>query len=139
MQAITLAGHAPAAIDLNQPGSYLNWNFFTISVANLVLIAVMVAIFGAALLLPFPRARGGEGPPTAVEPEPAPGADAAPGDELVWTARLRRRALTSLPPAAARSTPTCSPSASSTAPTSPSRCCSSRTATTTTTWRPPST
>ena len=43
-----LAGHAPAAIDLNQPGSYLNWNVFTISVANLVLIAVMVVIFGAA-------------------------------------------------------------------------------------------
>jgi hypothetical protein len=27
-------------------------------VANLVLIAVMVAIFGAALLLPFPQGRG---------------------------------------------------------------------------------
>jgi hypothetical protein len=54
MQAVALAGQASAAIDLNQPGSYLNWNFFTISVANLVLIAVMVAIFGAALLLPFP-------------------------------------------------------------------------------------
>src|SRR5690242_2926108 len=98
MQAVALAGHAPVAIDLNQPGSYLNWNFFTISVANLVLIAVMVAIFGAALLLPFPRAHGGEGPATAVEPEPAPGADAAPGDERMWTARFRRRALTALPP-----------------------------------------
>ncbi len=54
MGTLALAGHAPVAIDLNQPGSYLNWNIFTISVANLVLIAVMVAIFGAALLLPFP-------------------------------------------------------------------------------------
>ena len=54
MSTIALAGHAPAAINLNQPGTYLNWNIFTISVANLVLIAVMVAIFGAALLLPFP-------------------------------------------------------------------------------------
>src|SRR5215469_12863393 len=98
MQSFTHAGHGILAIDLNSPGSYLNWNFFTISVANLVLIAVMVAIFGAALLLPFPRARGGEGPATAVEPEPAPGADAAPGDERMWTARFRRRALTSLPP-----------------------------------------
>ena len=61
MSTIALAGHAPAAINLNQPGSYLNWNVFTISVANLVLIAVMVAIFGAALLLPFPgRYRRGE-------------------------------------------------------------------------------
>ena len=54
MSTFALAGHAPAAIDLNQPGSYVTWNVFTISVANLVLIAVMVAIFGAALLLPFP-------------------------------------------------------------------------------------
>ena len=61
MRTIALAGHASVAIDLNQPGSYLNWNIFTISVANLVLIAVMVAIFGAALLLPFPgRHRHGE-------------------------------------------------------------------------------
>ena len=58
MEPLALAGHAPAAIDLNQPGSYLTWNVFTVSVANLVLIAVMVAIFGAALLLPFPRGRG---------------------------------------------------------------------------------
>ena len=57
MSTIALAGNAPAAIDLNQPGTYLNWNIFTISVANLVLIAVMVAIFGAALLLPFPGRR----------------------------------------------------------------------------------
>ena len=58
METLALAGHAPAALDLNQPGTYLNWNIFTISVANLVLIAVMVVIFGVALLLPFPRARG---------------------------------------------------------------------------------
>jgi hypothetical protein len=51
------------ALNLNSPGSYLHWNVFTVSVANLVLIAVMVVIFGAALLLPFPsrRARGGAG------------------------------------------------------------------------------
>ena len=45
----------PLAIDMNQPGSFLHWSIFTVSVANLVLIAVMVVIFGAALLLPFPR------------------------------------------------------------------------------------
>src|SRR5690242_5065542 len=94
MQAVALAGHAPTAIDLNQPGSYLNWNVFTISVANLVLIAVMVAIFGAALLLPFPRGRGED----VAVPDPAPDAGIAPGDERMWTARARRRALTSLPP-----------------------------------------
>src|SRR5436305_8920353 len=94
MKTLALAGHVPVAIDLNQPGSYLNWNVFTISVANLVLIAVMVAIFGAALLLPFPRGRGED---TAV-PDPAPDAGTAPGDERMWTARARRRVLTSLPP-----------------------------------------
>ena len=94
METLVLAGHAPAAIDLNHPGSYLTWNVFTISVANLVLIAVMVAIFGAALLLPFPRARGGD----AAVPDPAPDPGIAPGDERMWTARARRRALTSLPP-----------------------------------------
>ena len=94
METLVLAGHAPAALDLNQPGTYLNWNLFTISVANLVLIAVMVVIFGVALLLPFPRARGGDG----AVPDPAPDAGIAPGDERMWTARARRRALTSLPP-----------------------------------------
>ena len=94
METLVLAGHAPAAIDLNQPGTYLNWNVFTISVANLVLIAVMVVIFGVALLLPFPRARGED---TAV-PDPVADPGIAPGDERMWTARARRSALTSLPP-----------------------------------------
>jgi hypothetical protein len=91
---LALAGHAPAAIDLNQPGTYLNWNVFTISVANLVLIAVMVVIFGVALLLPFPRGRGED----AAVPDPVADPGIAPGDERMWTARARRSALTSLPP-----------------------------------------
>ncbi len=102
MSSIALAGHAPAAIDLNQPGSYLNWNIFTISVANLVLIAVMVAIFGAALLLPFPgrHSRHGGSLQEAAEPDEPAGAafEAAEGDERMWTARVRRRAVTTLPP-----------------------------------------
>jgi hypothetical protein len=89
-----------AAVNLDQPGRYLHWSIFTVSVANLVLIAVMVVIFGIALLLPFPaghteleRVDGGR--PGAV-------AQAAAGDEeppsRMWTARLRRRALALLPP-----------------------------------------
>jgi cytochrome b/b6/petB-like protein len=94
-----MAGHAPVAIDLNQPGSYLHWNVFTISVANLVLIAVMVAIFGAALLLPFPgRYRHGSQAQEVTEPDEPAAYQAAAGDERMWTARVRRRALTSLPP-----------------------------------------
>jgi hypothetical protein len=44
------------AIEVNQPGSFVRWSIFGISVANLVLIAVMVVMFGVALL-PFPRGR----------------------------------------------------------------------------------
>ena len=99
MVPIALAGHAPVAINMNQPGSFLNWNIFTISVANLVLIAVMVAIFGAALLLPFPgRHRRLEPAQDVTEPDEPAAYQAAPGDERMWTARVRRRAMTSLPP-----------------------------------------
>jgi Cytochrome b(N-terminal)/b6/petB len=99
LNTIAVAGHAPLAIDLNQPGTYLNWNIFTVSVANLVLIAVMVVIFGVALLLPFPGARRGDirdgEPPPADDTPPYP---AAEGDERMWTARARRRAMIALPP-----------------------------------------
>jgi hypothetical protein len=94
-----LAGHAPLAINLNQPGSYLSWNIFTISVANLVLIAVMVGIFGAALLLPFPgRHRPNLPPEEVAEPEETPGYEAEQGDERMWTARARRWAIRVFPP-----------------------------------------
>ncbi|TAM90344.1 MAG: cytochrome B6 [Jatrophihabitans sp.] len=96
---------APSALDLNSPGTYLHWSIFEISVANLVLIAVMVVIFAAALLLPFPKGRvfpadesgpaGGE--PTAT-PDPAAGAVGDPEDARMWTARVRRGALRVLPP-----------------------------------------
>ncbi|HLK01519.1 MAG TPA: cytochrome b N-terminal domain-containing protein, partial [Streptosporangiaceae bacterium] len=86
---------AAGPVDLNHPGTYLHWNVFTISVANLVLIAVMVAIFGAALLLPFPRGR--QFPPTAEPDSPLdPGIE--PGDERMWTARVRGAALRVLSP-----------------------------------------
>jgi Cytochrome b(N-terminal)/b6/petB len=99
LTAVALAGQVPAAIDLNQPGSYLNWNIFTISVANLVLIGVMVVIFGAALLLPFPgRHRPNLPPEEVTEPEQIPGYNAEPGDERMWTARARRWALGVFPP-----------------------------------------
>ena len=45
------------AITMNQPATFVHWSIFDVTVANLVLVAVMVAIFGAALLLPFPKGR----------------------------------------------------------------------------------
>ncbi len=44
-------------INLNHPGRYVHWGVIQISVANLVLILLMVAIFAAAILLPFPGRR----------------------------------------------------------------------------------
>jgi hypothetical protein len=87
-------------MDLNSPGSYLTWSIFTISEANLVLIAVMVAIFGLALLLPFPG-RKTRGESSAVVEDGQSEVIIPPGDPAdarMWTARARRRALTLLPP-----------------------------------------
>ena len=99
MKTLALAGHVPVAVGLNQPGTYLQWNVFTISVANLVLIAVMVVIFGAALLLPFPAGRRHDAEPAdAADPAVETAFAAAPGDERMWTARVRRRAMVALPP-----------------------------------------
>ena len=80
--ALMAAPHA-AAIDLSQPGTYLHWSIFEISVANLIVIAVMVVIFGAALLLPFPH-RNRTLAPAA---EPAAGSEPASGCD----GRRRRR------------------------------------------------
>jgi hypothetical protein len=88
---------ASAPINLDHPGTYLHWSIFTVSVANLVLIAVMVVIFGAALLLPFPKGR--TYPPVSEE-EPDTQAEAAGADEDrdMWTNRVRRFATRILPP-----------------------------------------
>ncbi|MDT7537482.1 MAG: hypothetical protein QOI82_1067 [Actinomycetota bacterium] len=47
-----------AAVDLNGPGHYLHWGVIQISLANLIVIAVMLALFVLALLLPFPKGGG---------------------------------------------------------------------------------
>jgi hypothetical protein len=102
-----IGAQAPLALDLNGPGSFWHWNIFYISIANLVLIGVMVIIFGAALLIPFPGRREREHTPAAGEPrtgaDPATAEAAAdpvgdPEDARMWTARVRRRALAVLPP-----------------------------------------
>ena len=110
MQPPTHTGHGILAVDLNSPGTYLHWSIFTISVANLVLIAVMVVIFGAALLLPFPG-RNRVIPATVEAPAAGTGAagdaDAAAAgadyaedaeDRRMWTNRVRHWVLSVLPP-----------------------------------------
>src|SRR5580700_8987690 len=93
-------------INMNSPGSLLHWSIFQVTVANLVLIAVMVVIFGAALLLPFPLGRRDARAPATgtASDDDAPGPTAETSDLAddgaagMWTARLRRRALRTLPP-----------------------------------------
>jgi len=46
-----------AAIDLNTPGNYLHWGVIQISLANLVVIVLMIVVFLLALFLPFPGRR----------------------------------------------------------------------------------
>ena len=57
------AAAAPAALlaplmeNLNGPGHYIDWGPIQISLANLVMIIIGLAIFALALLLPFPKGR----------------------------------------------------------------------------------
>jgi hypothetical protein len=50
-----------ALVNLNGPGHYVHWGFIQISVANLVVIILMVAVFVLAILLPFPRRKDPNG------------------------------------------------------------------------------
>ncbi|MGE5292025.1 MAG: hypothetical protein ACM3ML_33550 [Micromonosporaceae bacterium] len=42
-------------VNLNHPGHYLHWGVIQISYANLIVIIVMIVVFVAAILLPFPK------------------------------------------------------------------------------------
>jgi len=42
-------------INLNGSGRYIHWGFVQMSVANLVLIGLMVLVFIAAILVPYRR------------------------------------------------------------------------------------
>jgi hypothetical protein len=55
MGAVT--GGWAAAVNLDHPGHYLHWGFIQLSLANLIVILVMIAIFVAAVLLPDPKGR----------------------------------------------------------------------------------
>jgi hypothetical protein len=86
------------ALNLNGPGTYLHWNIFYVSLANLVLIGVMVVIFGAVLLLPFPKGRQDHAAEATDVNSTGTAEPASAADADMWTARLRNRALRLLPP-----------------------------------------
>jgi hypothetical protein len=45
-----------AVFDLNHPAHVVHWHFIDLSVANIVVIALMLVVFAAAIILPFPGA-----------------------------------------------------------------------------------
>lgn len=57
-----------AVFDLNHPAHTVNWEFIHLSVANVVVIGLMLIVFALAIALPFPgaarraRARDAAGP-----------------------------------------------------------------------------
>jgi hypothetical protein len=44
-----------ALFDLSHPARYVHWHFFQMSVANIAVIVLMIAVFVAAILIPFPK------------------------------------------------------------------------------------
>lgn len=48
---------AAALFDLSHPAHYVHWHFFQMSVPNLIVILLMIAIFVAAILIPYPKRR----------------------------------------------------------------------------------
>ena len=107
---MVLSSLLASVVNLDGPGRYLHWSILTVSEANLILIAVMVVIFGAALLIRFPshQTDAHEDGPDDVNDRPAtaPAHKAPPlasdlgedADAAMWTSRLRRGVLKVLPP-----------------------------------------
>jgi len=100
-------GQIQAAVtNLARPGQYLHWSIFTVSLANLLVVGAMVAIFGLALLLPFPHRRrlaaeaaeasSASPSQTTAAPVLKPEADSDSG--RMWTGLVRRTAVGLLPP-----------------------------------------
>ena len=46
-----------AVINLNHPGHYLHWGVIQLSLTNLIVILVMIALFVLAVVVPFPKDR----------------------------------------------------------------------------------
>jgi hypothetical protein len=49
-----------AIFNLNHPAHTVHWHFFQMSVANVVVIVLMLIVFALAISAPFPRHGGKE-------------------------------------------------------------------------------
>lgn len=52
---MTAGAMLAALINLGGTGHYVHWGFIQMSVANLILILLMIVVFVLAIVLPFPR------------------------------------------------------------------------------------
>lgn len=93
MKVQTLA----ALINLNQPQHYFHWSIFTISIANLIIIATMIVIFGLAILLPFPKSRETDENKEDNQPYTETNHQASSSQDM-WTYKVRNYFLRILPP-----------------------------------------
>jgi hypothetical protein len=57
---VALSWLVGSLVNLDHPGHYVHWGFIQLSVANLVVIGLMVIVFVAAILIPFRRHGGGD-------------------------------------------------------------------------------
>ena len=57
--ALVHTGMIASVFNLDHPGHYLHWGFFQMSLANFLVIIVMIAVFVLALVAPFPHRKGG--------------------------------------------------------------------------------
>ena len=86
-------------INLAGPDRYIHYSFFSISLANLIIILIMALIFGLALILPFPKPKI-----IPVEEDPKSKFKLESGQTIdsqlqrQWTYRLRHLWLKKLPP-----------------------------------------
>jgi len=75
-------GHAGLlAVGLDGTGKYIHWGVIQLSVANLVVIAIIVALFVAAVLLPFPGNASARASPDAPDARDTGDASGAPSGD----------------------------------------------------------
>jgi hypothetical protein len=58
--ALVLGTLVGSLINLDKPGNYVHWGFIQLSYGNLTVIILMIAVFLAAILIPFKSLKGGE-------------------------------------------------------------------------------
>jgi hypothetical protein len=49
-----------AAVNLNKPPYYVHWGVIQLSLANVIVIGLMLVVFVLALIVPFPKGRRGQ-------------------------------------------------------------------------------